>query len=89
VTDTPTTLLPIGLVSHPSCLWPADGERPAGRHLCMADTGRLLCITRGNVLHAAADRLVQEGYSFDATMVIRDAHGEVPDITGSIKDALA
>jgi hypothetical protein len=74
---------PIIIISHPSPVW------PGARHLCVDETGRLLTVTRGKVLHAAADRLSQEGYSFDSTLLIRDAHGEVDDITSTIADALA
>ena len=79
----------IEMVSHPSNLWPAKGDQPAARHLVIHETGRLLCITRGNVLHAAADRLSQEGYALSSQMLIRDAYALAPDITGTIADALA
>jgi hypothetical protein len=79
----------IEMVSHPSFLWPAKGDQPAARHIAMHETGRLLCITRGNVLHAAADRLSQEGYSLSSQMLIRDAYALAPDITGTIQDSLA
>jgi hypothetical protein len=82
-TVAPATMLPIILLSHPSPVW------PGARHLVVHETGRLLTITRGNVLHAAADRLSQEGWSLDSTMVIRDAHALAEDIIGTIADALA
>jgi hypothetical protein len=75
--------IPIIIVSHPSGIW------PGARHLHMAETGRLLAVDRGNPLRAAAARMVQEGYGMSSILVIRDAHALAPDITGTIKDALA
>jgi hypothetical protein len=71
------------IISHPSPVW------PGARHLCVAETGRMLCITRGDLLRAAAGRMVQEGYGPSSILVIRDAHAEATDITGSIADAVA
>jgi hypothetical protein len=76
-------MLPIIIISHPSPVW------PGARHLCVAETGRLLAVTRDNVLHAAAVRMREEGYSLASVLVIRDAHGERPDFGASIEDALA
>jgi hypothetical protein len=73
----------IVIINHPSPIW------PGARHLCVAETGRLLAITRGDLLHAAAARMIDEGYSPASTLIIRDAHDEAADITGTIKDALA
>jgi hypothetical protein len=84
VTDIATVEpIPIIVISHPSPIW------PGARHLCMGETGRLLAISRSAPLRAAAERLIQEGYNGTATLLIRDAHGEAPDIRGSIAEALA
>jgi hypothetical protein len=80
----PVILAPIELVSHPSSIWPAPC-----RHLVMGETGLLLAVSADDPLRAAAQRLVQQGYSRDATILIRDAHALAPDITGTIRDALA
>jgi hypothetical protein len=55
----------------------------------MAETGRLLAISRSAPLRAAAERMIQEGYSPSSVLVIKDAHGEAADLTGSIASALA
>ena len=70
------------IISHASPIW------PGARHLCMAETGRLLAISRDEPLHAAATRMIEEGYSPASTIIIRDAHAEAADITGTIADAL-
>jgi hypothetical protein len=71
------------ILNHPSHIW------PGARHLHVAETGRMLTITRGNPLRAAAERMVQEGYGPSSILVIRDADGIGADITGTIKEALA
>jgi hypothetical protein len=71
------------IISHPSAIW------PGARHLHMHETGRMLAICRGDPLRAAAERMIEEGYSRSSTLVIRDAHDEAADITGTIADALA
>jgi hypothetical protein len=71
------------IISHPSAIW------PGARHLHMAETGRMLAITRSDLLRAAAERMTQEGYGPSSVIVIRDANDLTPDITGSIADALA
>jgi hypothetical protein len=81
--DTTTIAEPIGIVSHPSPIW------PGARHLVMAETGRLLAISRSAPLRAAAERLIQEGYSPSSVLVIKDAHGEAGDLVGSIAESLA
>ena len=55
----------------------------------MGETGLLLAVSADNPLRAAAQRLIQQGYSRDATLVIRDAHALAPDIVSTISDALA
>jgi hypothetical protein len=78
----PTIFQPIILISHPSPVW--DGARA----ICVHETGRLLCITR-DPLRAAAGRMIEEGYSLSSVLIIKDAFDLAPDITGSIRDALA
>jgi hypothetical protein len=75
--------IPIIIISHPSAIW------PGARHLHMHETGRMLAITRGDPLRAAAERMKQEGYGSPSMLVIRDANDLTPDITGTIADALA
>jgi hypothetical protein len=75
--------IPIIIISHPSAIW------PGARHLHMHETGRMLCITRGDPLRAAAERASQEGYGPSSVLVIRDAKDLTPDITGTIAGALA
>jgi hypothetical protein len=55
----------------------------------MAETGRLLAIVRGDLLHGAAGRMIEEGYSAASVIVIKDAHDQAPDITGMISELLA
>jgi len=78
----PVIFEPIVLISHPSPVW------GGARAICVHETGRLLVITR-DPLRAAAGRLIEEGYSRDATLIIRDAFDLAPDICGTIHDALA
>jgi hypothetical protein len=71
------------IISHPSAIWPGS------RHLHMHETGRMLAISRGDPLRAAAERMTQEGYDASSMLVIRDAHALAPDLVGTIADALA
>jgi hypothetical protein len=75
--------IPILIISHPSAVW------PGARHLHMHETGRMLAISRGDPLRAAATRMIEEGYGRSSVLVIRDANDEVADISGTIADALA
>lgn len=70
------------ILNHPSHIW------PGARHLHVAETGKLLAITRGNPLRAAAERMIEEEYDARSMLIIRDADGIDPDITGTIKAAL-
>lgn len=65
------------LISHPSQIW------PGARHLHVSDSGRLLCITR-NPARDGATRLIEEGFG-PATMIIRDANDQNPDIRSTIE----
>jgi hypothetical protein len=80
---------PIAIMSHPSQVWPATAYQPAARHLHMHETGRMLAISRGNPLRAAAERMSQEGYGPATTLVIKDADGIAPDQSATIAEALA
>jgi hypothetical protein len=75
--------IPIVIISHASAIW------PGARHLHMHETGRMLAITRGDPLRAAAERMSQEGYGPSSTLIIRDAFDLAPDLVGTIADALA
>lgn len=70
------------ILNHPSHIW------PGARHLHVAETGRLLAITRADPLRAAAERMIEEGYSARSMLIVRDADGIAADITGTIKGAL-
>jgi hypothetical protein len=71
------------IISHPSAIW------LGARNLHMHETGRMLAISRGDPLRAAAERMSQEGYGPSSTLIIRDAFDLTPDLVGTIADALA
>jgi hypothetical protein len=70
------------LISHENVSW------PGARNLYVAETGHHLAITR-NPVRDGASRLIEEGFSPSATMVIRDAYDVTPEVQLSIKQALA
>jgi hypothetical protein len=70
----------IVIISHENVSW------PGARNLYVAETGHHLAITR-NPVRDGASRLIEEGFSPSATMVIRDAYDTTPEVRTTIKDA--
>jgi hypothetical protein len=73
----------IVLTSHSCVTW------PGARNLYTAKDGWLLCIARGDLLHAAARRLIEENYDPASPLVIKDSFGAVPELrAASLADAV-